>query len=663
MTLLAIENLSVDLPLANGTLHAVRDVSFSLDRGESIGIVGESGSGKSLTAMALMRLLPKSAITRATSIRFDGEELQSMVQKTFLGSVCGVKMSMIFQEPMTSLNPVYTIGRQMTEAVLMRKQFAKQDALDLAVNLLEKVGIANAVNRLGQYPHQLSGGQRQRVMIAMALMAQPKLIIADEPTTALDVTVQAQILHLLVELGKDLGMGIILITHDLGVISRMVDKVAVMYAGQLVETGTTKQVFNQPLHPYTKGLLQCIPAIEKGMGTSRLGTIPGIVPSLIGKQKGCSFANRCEYRLDMCVTNTPPRISPADGRSHRCLRVEEIARKESPASFEFQSNKGPLAGTGDDSVVLSVKHVFRTFYVKKALFDQKKPLIAVNDVSLELHKSEVLALVGESGCGKTTLSKIMLGLDHCESGNISIQASPIEDIDIKERARLIQPIFQDPYSSLNPRRTIGETIRQPLSFHNIGDRKTQRDEVLQIMELVGLSNRLFHVYPNQLSGGQRQRVAIARALILKPQILLCDEPTSALDVSVQAQILNLLQDLREELGLTFFIITHDLGVVNHMATRIAVMYLGQIVEIGSREQIIHNGKHPYTQALMQSVLSLEPGGGIPHIDLGGGFPNPLDVPPGCLFHPRCPKAMDECRVKKPALLTSGESQTRCLLFQ
>ncbi len=661
MTLLSIQNLSVDLKLANGTLHAVRDVSFDLDKGETIGIVGESGSGKSLTSMALMRLLPNTATTTASSIMFDNEELQDIDQRRFLSEVCGIKMSMIFQEPMTSLNPVYSIGRQMTETVLLRKQFSKSDATDLAVNLLEKVGIASAANRLNQYPHQLSGGQRQRVMIAMALMTQPKLIIADEPTTALDVTVQAQILQLLVHLGKDLGMGMILITHDLGVISRMVDKVGVMYAGQLVETGTTDQVFNKPMHPYTKGLLQCIPDLEQDCEKPRLGTIPGIVPNLMGKQSGCSFANRCEHTKELCTLSVPPEMKSADGRTHRCLRSDEIAthivRSENTSTVQTS------AAVEQGAVVLDVQKVSHTFYVKKSIFREKQPLVAVNDVSLKLHHSEVLALVGESGCGKTTLSKMMLGLDLVEVGTIEINSSPIEDIDIRERALLIQPIFQDPYSSLNPRRTIGETIRQPLQFHKIGDTQSQRRTVEETMGMVGLPHRFYHVYPNQLSGGQRQRVAIARALVLRPQIILCDEPTSALDVSVQAQILNLLQDLRDELGLTFFIITHDLGVVNHMATRIAVMYLGQIVETGTRRQIIHESKHPYTQALMQSVLSLEPGGGIPTIDLGGGFPNPLDLPTGCLFHPRCPKAMDICKRERPELKIIIGRETRCLLYQ
>ncbi len=661
MSLLDIKNLSVDLALANGTLHAVRDVSFSLNPGESIGIVGESGCGKSMTAMALMRLLPKTAASCATAIQFDGDDLQEMSDKEFLHFISGVKMSMIFQEPMTSLNPVYTIARQLTETVLLRKQKSKREALDRAVFLLEKVGIANAANRLKQYPHQLSGGQRQRVMIAMALMNQPQLIIADEPTTALDVTVQAQILQMLVELGKELGMAMILITHDLGVISRMVDKVAVMYAGQLVETGTADQVFNHALHPYTKGLLQCVPAIENEKEGLRLGTISGIVPSMIGVQEGCSFANRCPFKQEICVTKTPELTVLSDGQSHRCMQAQDDFDDQAMDAGSLATESHTM-NAAEEPVVLSVKNATRVFFVKKSLFDSKKKLTAVDNVSLDLHRTEILALVGESGCGKTTLSMMMLGLEQCDGGDIFLQGKPIAHIGLKERARLVQPIFQDPYSSLNPRRTIGETIRHPLKVHDIGERSNQRRSVEETMELVGLPRRFYHVYPNQLSGGQRQRVAIARALIIKPEILLCDEPTSALDVSVQSQILNLLLDLREELGLTFFIITHDLGVVNHMATRIAVMYLGQIVEIGSREQIIFNAKHPYTQALMKSVLSLQPGGGIPEINLGGGFPNPLDVPSGCRFHPRCPEAMDVCTLKMPELLKTGDTQTRCFLY-
>jgi len=662
MTLLAIQNLSVDLTLSNGTLHAVRDVSFSLNRGESIGLVGESGSGKSMTAMALMRLLPKTGQSSATSISFDGEDLQGMPYKHFLNSISGVKMSMIFQEPMTSLNPVYSVARQMIEAVLLRKQKSRKEALDHAVFLLEKVGISNAASRLNQYPHQLSGGQRQRVMIAMTLMNQPKLIIADEPTTALDVTVQAQILQMLIELGKELGMAMILITHDLGVISRMVDKVAVMYAGQLVETGTTEQVFNHAIHPYTKGLLQCVPAIESENNLSRLGTIPGIVPSMIGEQQGCSFANRCPFKQDICVEKKVSMTLLSDGRRHRCLLASEIGENR-PMGGDSRPSASTNDKSSDEQIVLSIINATRIFHVKKTLFDARKQLVAVNNVCLDLRRTEILALVGESGCGKTTLSKMMLGLEPCDNGNIYLNGTPLAQVAVKERARLIQPIFQDPYSSLNPRRTIGETILQPLRLHDLDDRNDHRGSVVEMMSLVGLPHRFYNLYPNQLSGGQRQRVAIARALIVKPQILLCDEPTSALDVSVQAQILNLLNDLGEELGLTFFIITHDLGVVNHMATRICVMYLGQIFEIGSREQIIHNAKHPYTQALMDSVLSLQPGGSIPKINLGGGFPNPLDVPSGCLFHPRCPKAMDICTTQLPELVQTGDTQTRCLLFK
>ncbi|MCP4750439.1 MAG: ABC transporter ATP-binding protein, partial [Proteobacteria bacterium] len=527
--LLDIQDLSVDIALANGVLHPVRHVSFSLNRGESLGIVGESGSGKSLTVMALMRLLPKTAFTRARAIRFDGEDLQGMSEMDFLRSVCGTKMSMIFQEPMTSLNPVYSIQRQLTETVLLRKQKSKREALDRAVFLLEKVGMPSAASRLNQFPHQLSGGQRQRIMIAMALMNEPQLIIADEPTTALDVTVQAQILQLLVDLVKELGTTMVLITHDLGVISHTVDKVVVMYAGQLVETGTTEDVFNRPDHPYTKGLLECVPNLGGEEERSRLGSIPGIVPNMIGTLKGCSFANRCSHAKEICLSQDPPLIVTHEERSHRCLLGREI-RAPGRLNIDPRAEKLFLENTEIRPTILSVKNISGVFAIKKSVFEKKQYLRAVDGVSLDLGKTDVLALVGESGCGKTTLSKMVLGLERTESGHIILEGKLLGRIAPKDRARIVQPVFQDPYSSLNPRRTIGETILIPLSIHNIGDRSERRRKVEKIMERVGLPGRLYHSYPNQISGGQRQRVAIARALIMKPQILICDEPTSALDV-------------------------------------------------------------------------------------------------------------------------------------
>jgi len=657
--LLRIENLHVEIPLATGFIRPVRNVSLSVARGESLGIVGESGSGKSLTALAIMRLLPKVARWSADVLTLGDRDLRRMQERELAGVVRGDHVAMIFQDPATSLNPVYTIGRQLTETMTLHRNASRSEATERALNLLEMVGIPAARNRLGQYPHQLSGGQRQRVMIAMALMNAPELIIADEPTTALDVTVQAEILRLLATLRRELGMAMVLISHDLGVVARTTDRVAVMYGGEIVETGRTTDVFNRPFHPYTRRLLAC--ATERSARTAhrRLGIIPGIVPSLTDEILGCAFASRCDMATDRCFNEGPPIHAPEDMRSYRCFLPPDLTKGYSFAEGQARrGNPAPWRSTGQRPI-LAAQDVHYRYRVRRSPFAKRRPLHAVDGVTLALRKGETLALVGETGCGKTTLARILLGLQPPDMGQVQLDGVPIVDVDPKRRARRIQPIFQDPYASLNPRRTIGATIRRPLDIHDIGDPDSRRREAERAMELVGLQRSLYHRYPIQLSGGQRQRVAIARAIVMTPDILVCDEPTSALDVSVQSQILNLLLDLRDELGLTYLLITHDLSVVEYIATSVAVMYLGQIVEQGDKARIFAAPRHPYTRALLDSVLTIDPGRGVPDIHLGAGFPDPLAPPAGCRFHPRCAAADARCATDAPQIRHTGACAVRC----
>ncbi|TVP55667.1 MAG: ABC transporter ATP-binding protein [Halomonadaceae bacterium] len=644
--ILDIQGLSVEIPTDAGTLKAVRGISLSLNRGETLGIVGESGSGKSMTALALMNLLTPSARRTADCINFDGKDLTHVSEKELASKVRGQRISMIFQEPMTSLNPVYSIGRQLTETMTLHRPVSRAEAEKRAIYLLEKVGLPDPASRLKQYPHELSGGQRQRIMIAMALMNEPELLIADEPTTALDVTIQAQILYLLQDLQKELGMSMILITHDLGVVSRSADKIAVMYAGDIVETGTAVEVLTNPQHPYTRGLMECVPGY-RGDEAHRLGSIPGIVPSMTGTITGCAFASRCPRAVDACKTDIPPTKQLGPGRTYVC-HDPESTRDQSAREQQSHVNRAPFdPGKAKGESVLTVDNATYTFLVRRGMFGKRKPLKALGNVSLDIRKGEVLALVGESGCGKTTLSRIIMGLKQPDSGSVRLGEHEISTLPAGQRARMIQPIFQDPYSSLNPRKTIGDIIGRPLVVNRIGSSKEQLAKVHNIMEHVGLPRRVFNSYPDQLSGGQRQRAAIGRALIMDPEIVICDEPTSALDVSVQSQILNLLLDLRDELDLTYLFVTHDLSVVQHMADRVAVMYLGEIVECGDRRQVLSHPKHPYTRALLDSALSISPELKVPAPRLAGDFPNPINRPSGCSFHPRCPIAEQQCKEQVP----------------
>ncbi|AXS39806.1 ABC transporter ATP-binding protein [Breoghania sp. L-A4] len=596
--LLEIEDLSVSLSVPTGRLHAVRGVSLGLDRGEALGIVGESGSGKSMTALALMRLLPASPETSG-SIRFDGADLGALSDAAFSAQYLGHRIAMIFQEPMTSLNPVYTIGRQLTEAAVIFGGQSQQAAQSRALALLDRVGIPQPKARMAQYPHQLSGGQRQRVMIALALMLEPELLIADEPTTALDVTVQAQILDLLSGLRREMNMAMILITHDLAVVAEQTDRVAVMYGGEIVEQGRAASVMADPSHPYTRALLGAIPRMDGP--PRRLGAIPGTVPSLTTEPRGCVFAPRCGFTRPDCVTSRPPERGDAD-HWRRCVLTDA----ERPGAVAAAPRRADHIAAGHDEAVIEARDVTQVFTSRKGLFGPRHTIVAVKDVSLSLKRGETLALVGESGSGKSTLARIMLGLTLPSAGSVTMLGRPVGELAPLERAGLVQPVFQDPYSSLNPRRTLAEIIARPLVLRGTDDAASCAAKAREAMEMVRLPPRLLHSYPSQLSGGQRQRVAIARALVTRPQALICDEPTSALDVSVQAQILNLLTDLQAELGLSCLVITHDMAVVHQIADRVAVMLDGELVEDGPCETVLKTPSSAYTASLLAAAPQFRP---------------------------------------------------------
>ena len=660
--LLEVRGLELELPVAGGTLHALRGVDLSLAAGRTLGIVGESGCGKSLTALSLLGLQPAAARRRAAALRVAGCDLLSTDEVTLARELRGRRAAMIFQEPMTSLNPVLTVGEQMIEVMAVHRLCSVSQARDRAVELLERVGIAGAAGRLAQYPHQFSGGQRQRIMIAMALMARPQLLIADEPTTALDVTVQAEILDLLAQLRDELGMALVLVTHNLGLVSRVADEVAVMYAGVVVEQAPARELFERPRHPYTRGLLAALPEADDAAVTTegrsrRLGAIAGLVPSLLTPPAGCAFAPRCPLATAECGSAPPPQIAVTSDHQVRCLlpaAAPALLRQvvaDTPAS--------PGGSADAPRTVLRARGLVRRYSVSRGMFAPKRELVAVDHVDLDLQRGEVLAVVGESGCGKSTLARLLLGLETPDAGAVELALDVGGGADAaRRRARFIQPVFQDPMASLNPRRSVAEAIRRPLDVHGLLDRAGREERVRELMQQVGLPPRLYHAFPAQLSGGQRQRVAIARALALDPQVLLCDEPTSALDVSVQAQILNLLADLREQRGLTLLLITHDLGVVRHMADRVLVMYLGRVAEVGRTRQVFEAPRHPYTRALVGAALPVAPGQGVPRPQMLPGFPNPLERPAGCAFAPRCPQAGDDC-ARAPALRSDRLGQIAC----
>ena len=646
--LLRVENLSIFFKGKHGLLHAVDNVSYTAKAGEIVALVGESGCGKSVSSMAVMRLLPKSTTRITGRVMFEGRDLLTLSERD-MASVRGREIAMIFQDPMTSLNPVLSIGLQLSEPLMVHMGLGAKAARARAAQLLTDVGIADAERRLDQYPHQLSGGMRQRVMIAMALTCNPKLLIADEPTTALDVTIQAQILDLLYDLSRRLNIGLIFITHNLGIVARYADRVNVMYAGRLIEQATTSGAFVHPKHFYTLGLLNSIPRLDRPR-TARLATIDGIQPNLLNPPKGCRFAPRCVGRIDICATDPVLRPVGPDHvvACHRAELVERIATTLAP--------EPPQAATTASDNILEVNNLAK-FFELSARGRTKHIIRALDGVTLSVKRGEALGLVGESGCGKSTLSRIVVGLETPTSGEVRIDGHDINGLkprDFRALSNFVQMVFQDPYSSLNPRLTVGRTVGEPLLVRG-KSRKEAETRVADLLSQVGLHADMAERYPHELSGGQRQRVGIARALSMDPKLIICDEPVSALDVSVQAQVMNLLKDLRERLGLSYLFISHDLAVVRQIADRVAVMYFGRIMEMADRDTLYANPQHPYTRALLAAVPSPDPETESTRraAPLRGEIPSPLNPPNGCVFHTRCPIATELCREQVPILRELG----------
>ena len=609
--LLEVRDLHVRFETSRGTVRAVEGISYTVNRGEIVALVGESGCGKSVSALAIMRLLAKTGRVTQGSIAFDGRDLLALSDEE-MREMRGRDIAMIFQEPMTSLNPVLSIGEQVMEPLQIHLKMSDEQAKARAIELLQLVGITDGPRRLEQYPHQLSGGMRQRVMIAIGLACNPKLLIADEPTTALDVTIQAQILELMKDLSRRLGIALVIITHNLGIVARYADRVNVMYAARIVEQGTADDVFLEPAHPYAIGLMRSIPRLDVPRGI-KLETIEGLPPDLRAPPAGCRFAPRCPYRIEACTREDVQLAEVRPGHASACIRAKEIAAGHLVPPQKMQAAGTTFAQTSAEPLLI-VDHLKKYFTVKAAgagfLSSETATVSAVDDVSIHVQPGETLGLVGESGCGKTTVGRAVLKLDEPTGGTIRFGGADIthaSHADMRGVRRKIQVIFQDPYSSLNPRMTVGQIIGEPMRVYKlVKGRKAEHARVEGLLTQVGLFPYMAERYPHELSGGQRQRVGIARALALEPTFIVCDEPVSALDVSIQGQIINLLEDLQERLGLSYLFIAHDLAVVRHISDRVAVMYLGRVVELADRDELYAAPQHPYTKALLDAAPVPDP---------------------------------------------------------
>jgi peptide/nickel transport system ATP-binding protein len=656
--LLEVRDLRTQFDTDAGTVRAVDGVSFTVGAGETVGIVGESGSGKSVTARSLMRLLDEGARIAGGEIVFRGRDVMHL-DREGLRALRGGDVAMVFQDPMTSLNPVRRIAGQLVEGMTVHGRFGKGAARARAIDLLRRMGVSAPERALDSYPHEFSGGMRQRVMLAMGFSNGPALLIADEPTTALDVTIQAQILDLLRDLNAEFGTAVLLISHDLGVIANVCRRVIVMYGGEIVEEGPAEDLLADPRHPYTWALINAVPRVDRHAGGDRrLLAIEGQPPDPLAMPSGCRFAARCPFREPRC--DAKPDLAPvAPGRRARCWVTQDGGTLKPRAVVVGTSpSQGatPLAAAATTPPILELTGLAKHFPLRGGgFFATPRKVHAVDGVDLVVRRGETVGLVGESGCGKSTIARLVTRIHSPTAGRIVFDGVDITHADartIRPLRRRMQMIFQDPYASLNPRMTVGDMLAEPLRFHGLAaDDGAARRRVAELLDLVGLPARAAERYPHEFSGGQRQRIGTARALAVDPALIVADEPISSLDVNIQAQVINLLVDLQGRLGLTYLFIAHDLAVVRHVSDRIVVLYLGKVMEIATSADLFEQPLHPYTVALLSAVP-------IPDVAversrrrmiLGGEPPSAIDPPSGCRFRTRCPIAKPICGEQQPPL--------------
>jgi peptide/nickel transport system ATP-binding protein len=736
---LDIQDLSTHIKLTSSVVQAVGNIDLYVDAGETLGVVGESGCGKSMTGLSIMGLLPPGGSIVNGSIKLNDRELVGLKDEE-MRQLRGNEIAMVFQDPLTSLDPTKTIGYQVGEPVRLHRGASKREALDRAVEVLSLVGLPRPKERLSDYPHQLSGGLRQRVMIAIALACEPKLLIADEPTTALDVTIQAQILALLKDLKDRLGMAMLLITHDMGVIAGHADRVNVMYAGRVVETAEAGQLFTEMHHPYTQALLASIPQLKQDANKA-LHAIPGLPPDLTHPPQGCRFAARCSRATDKCRAEEPPLAGrtfehrfacwhPVDGplplapigeggpdaastglvapdaesltqaaagdkigyvadavlpdadtpsadqdTTEAAEAVVVAAGLEVTADGRLAVSERKItiaAGNGDGAglpPLLDLRNLVKEYPVTSGAILRRKvaAVHAVSDVSFSVPTGTTFGLVGESGCGKTTIGKMIVALERPNSGAVTldgVDVSKLRGSELRRKRRDLQLMFQDPQSSLDPRMRVGTIIGEPLAVQHLGSKKAQRERVFELLSEVGLPQNAVERYPHEFSGGQRQRIGLARALTLNPRLIVADEPVSALDVSIRAQVLNLMKRLQASHGLTYVVISHDLAVVKYMAERIGVMYLGKLVELGSAQDIYERPAHPYTAGLIATIPVPDPATerAKDGVAIKGELPSPVNPPSGCRFRTRCQFAQERCAAEEPELRSFGPGHVAACHF-